>query len=111
MVPMVYFYFIFAAMLVVLSFHAKENHGIGTDDMNMRMDEGRYSLLNSSTGQNGDQSRSNRQLQTLLVVGQVEALRLINANTDLPITDLVDGMIINVAMQCKTISIYKPRRV
>jgi hypothetical protein len=33
----------------------------------------------------------------LQIVGQIQALRLINADTDLPIVDLVDGMVINTA--------------
>jgi hypothetical protein len=51
-----------------------------------------------------DVSRSTQQYVTtgnrnLQVVGQIQTLRLINADTDLPIVDLFDGMIINVATQ------------
>ena len=41
-----------------------------------------------------------RRMQT--VVGQVLELRLINADTDLPIVTLLDGMIINIATQNTT---------
>lgn len=37
-----------------------------------------------------------------MVIGQVMELRLINADTDLPIVTLLDGMIVNIAIQNTT---------
>jgi hypothetical protein len=45
---------------------------------------------------------SHRQLQT---IGQVENLRLINADTDLPIVNLTNGMVINVALTASNFNI------
>jgi hypothetical protein len=95
MVPMMYLYTMVLATLIVMFIYAKDRLENDTTVIGIYQST---SLISSKEG-NSDQNRSNRQLQTLPVVGQVETLRLINANTDLPITDLVDGMIINVATQ------------